>query len=277
MRSTLLLIVLFFLKGIASAQTTIGRKLVFDDEFNYQGLPDPQKWGYEKGFVRGEEPQYYTVNRLENARVENGMLVIEGRKEQFPNPGYKAGSTKRTEREQFAPYTSASINTYGKHSWKYGRMEIRAKVPPGKGTWPAFWMLGDDHETNKWPKCGEIDILEYLGRDSTRVHATVHYADSLGKHQQQGNAPEVAKQVADGFHIYAVEWDNKGMTFYYDQMKYYYFDYKKMIGNDGKVFNDKKFYILLNLALGAKGDWGGPQDDSILPAKYYVDYVRVYQ
>jgi beta-glucanase (GH16 family) len=268
---------LLFAASLTMAQSTHKRKLVFDDEFNYTGLPDSTKWVYEKGFVRESEPQYYTVKRLENVRVENGMLVIEGRKENFPNPNYKPGSTKRTERQQFAPYTSASINTYGKHSWKYGRFEVRAKVPGGRGTWPAFWLLGEDHETNKWPKCGEIDIMEYLGRDSTRIHATVHYADSLGKHQQQGNSPEVVKQLADDFHVYAVDWDENGMTFYFDGKQCYYFDYKKMIGNNGKVFNDKKFYILLNLALGAPRDWGGPQDDSILPAKYYVDYVRVYQ
>ncbi|WP_214071666.1 glycoside hydrolase family 16 protein [Mucilaginibacter sp. dw_454] len=275
MKTIVFLIALLCLSILSSAQKTSKRKLVFDDEFNYSGLPDSTKWGYEKGFVREKEPQYYTEKRLQNCRVENGMLVIEGIKEQFPNPGFKAGSNRREEQQQFAPYTSASINTSGKYSWQYGRIEMRAKVPPGSGTWPAFWMLGDSFHDINWPRCGEIDIMEYLGRDSTRVHGTVHYADSLGKHQQQGVGPVVGKP-ADGFHIYAVDWDEKGMTFYYDNLKYFTFDYAGMKNADANVFK-KKFYLLINLALGSTDDWGGLQDDSILPAKYYIDYVRVYQ
>ena len=275
MKPAVLLIALSCLSFFTQAQTAPKRKLVFNDEFNYNGLPDPAKWGYEKGFVRDAEPQYYTEKRLKNCRVENGMLIIEGIKEQYPNPKYKAGSNNREEKQEFATYTSASINTDGKYAWQYGRIEVRAKVPGGNGSWPAIWMLGDDHNTNGWPRCGEIDIMEYLGRDSTRVHATVHYADSLGKHRQQGNAPVVGKP-ADDFHVYAVEWNDQSMTFYYDDLKYYTFEYKNMIGADQNVFR-KKFYLLLNLALGSKDDWGGPQDDAALPAKYYIDYVRVYQ
>jgi beta-glucanase (GH16 family) len=275
MRSVIFIIALFCLSVAVKAQTSSKKKLVFDDEFNYTGLPDSTKWDYEKGFVREAEPQYYTLKRLQNCRVENGMLIIEGIKEQYPNPGYKARSNKRTEKEEFAPYTSASINTFGKYSWRYGRVEVRAKVPGGNGSWPAIWMLGDNHRTQGWPLCGEIDIMEFLGRDSTRVHATVHYADSLGKHRQQGEAPVVGKP-ADDFHIYAVDWDDKSMSFYYDYKKYFTYEYKNMKGADINIFK-KKFYLLLNLALGSKEDWGGPQDDSILPIKYYIDYVRVYQ
>lgn len=275
MRSTILLTVLSFLQLAAMAQSPSNIKLVFDEEFNYKGLPDSSKWVYEKGFVREKEPQYYTVRRLENCRVENGMLVIEGRKESYPNPGYKAGSNNRSEKDAFAPYTSASINTSGKYSWKYGRIEVRAKVPGGAGTWPAIWMLGDDHGTINWPKCGEIDIMEFLGRDSANVHTTVHYADSLDKHQQQGKASMVGKP-ADDFHVYAVDWNDKQMTFYYDNLKCFVFDYKSMKGASADVFK-KKFYLLLNLALGSHDDWGGPMDDKVLPVKFYVDYVRVYQ
>ena len=274
MRNIFWALALFCLPIISSAQTT-KRKLVFDDEFNYSGLPDSTKWGYEKGFVREAEPQYYTEKRLKNCHVDNGMLVIEGIKEQYPNPNYKPGSDRRREKDEFAPYTSASINTFGKYSWTYGRIEVRAKVPPGKGTWPAFWMLGDTHFSLGWPRCGEIDIMEYLGRDSINVHGTVHYADSLGKHQQQGVAKMVGKP-ADGFHIYAVDWDDKGMSFYYDDLKYFTFSYASMKNADSSVFK-KKFYVLINLALGSAHDWGGPQDDSVLPAKYLIDYVRVYQ
>jgi beta-glucanase (GH16 family) len=275
MKTSAFLLALFLLPLLSSAQKTTKRKLVFADEFNYTGLPDSTKWGYEKGFVRDGEPQYYTEKRLANCHVDKGMLVIEGIKEQYPNPRYKAGSNNREEKQEFAPYTSASINTHGKYSWTYGRVEIRAKVPPGKGTWPAFWMLGDTHYSIGWPRCGEIDIMEYLGRDSTQVHGTVHYADSLGNHKQKGVAKLVGKP-ADGFHIYAVDWNDKGMTFYYDDLKYFTFNYAEMKNADVSVFK-KKFYLLINLALGSVNDWGGPQDDSVLPAKYYIDYVRVYR
>jgi beta-glucanase (GH16 family) len=251
------------------------RKLVWADEFNYKGLPDNTKWNYESGFVRNQEPQYYTVKRLENCRVENGMLIIEAKKEQYPNAAYQPGSEKWDQKEKFAHYTSASLITKGKKEWKYGRMEIRAKVPSGLGTWPAFWMLGTDRGPVKWPNCGEIDIMEFLGRDSTRVHGTVHYADSTGTYRHQGEEPVVGKP-ADGFHIYAIEWNDKQIAFYYDSLKYFVFDYKNTPYPSGQMFQ-KKYYLLLNLALGHPGAWAGPLDDGALPSKYFIDYVRVYQ
>ncbi|HEY4327372.1 MAG TPA: glycoside hydrolase family 16 protein [Mucilaginibacter sp.] len=261
--------------GVADAQDIGKRKLVFDDEFNYSGLPDSTKWTYEKGFVRNSEPQYYTVKRAENCRVDNGMLVIEARKETYPNAAYKAGSIKPNENKQFAQYTSASINTSGIKSWKYGRVEVRAKVPGGLGTWPAIWMLGDNHTVAKWPKCGEIDIMEFLGRDPMRVHGTVHYADSAGKHEQQGQSPVVGGPE-DGFHIYAVDWNEKQVSFYYDSLKYFVFEYDKAKVNPANTFK-KNFYLLLDLALGDQSNWAGPLEEKILPSKFYVDYVRIYQ
>jgi len=122
-------------------------KLVWSDEFDRPGLPDPAKWGYEKGFVRNQEKQYYTEARKENARVEGGMLIIESRREEYRN----------------AHYTSASLTTQGTASWTYGRMEMRAKLPTGRGIWPAFWMLGINESQVGWPACGEIDIMELVG------------------------------------------------------------------------------------------------------------------
>jgi beta-glucanase (GH16 family) len=275
MKAFILIGALCYLTATAHTQDSLKRKLIFDDEFNYSGLPDSTKWTYEEGFVRNSEPQYYTVKRLENCRVENDMLVIEARKESYPNAAYKPGSNKRGEKEQFAPYTSASINTRGINSWKYGRVEVRAKVPGGLGTWPAIWMLGDSHGAISWPKCGEIDIMEFLGRDSTKVHGTMHWADSTGKHVQQGEGPVVGR-LDDGFHIYAVDWDEKQVTFYYDSLKYFVFRYDKAVANPGSTFQ-KKFYLLLNLALGDQKNWGGPLDEGILPVKFYIDYVRIYQ
>jgi beta-glucanase (GH16 family) len=262
---------------IVSAQTLPKgySKLVWSDEFDHDGLPNNRDWNFEDGFVRNQEPQYYTTARPENCRIENGMLVIEAKKEQYPNAAYKPQATEWNKKEQFAGYTSASINTQGKHEWKYGRMEIRAKVPAGLGTWPAFWMLGSGHGHVKWPNCGEIDIVEFLGRDSTRVHGTVHYADANNVYRHQTAEPVVGKP-ADGFHIYAVEWDDKQIAFYYDNLKYFVFNYANTEYSPGNMFK-QKYYLLLNLAVGRTGSWPGPIDDKILPSKYYIDYVRVYQ
>ncbi len=244
---------------LPNAATIGGRKLVWSDEFNYNGLPDPKKWGYEEGFVRNKEPQFYTTKRLENARVENGNLVLEARKENYKG----------------AAYTSASIITLGKESWKYGRIEVRAKVPKGLGVWPAIWMLGENRTEAKWPKCGEIDIMEFLGKDSSKVYGTVHYADSANQYRHKGEGPVVGAPY-DGFHIYAIDWDKNGFTYYYDNLKYFVFDFKKAEYNPQDIFQ-KKFYLLLNLALGHQGAWAGPVDDKALPVEYLVDYVRVYQ
>ena len=278
MRFFLIILLIITLPGLLAAQTAPDKKplkLVWADEFNYNGLPDSTKWSYESGFVRNQEPEYYTTRRLENCRVENGMLVIEARKEDFPNAAYRAGSEKWDQEAQFAHYTSASINTKNRTEWKYGRMEIRAKVPAGKGIWPAFWMLGSDRGRIKWPGCGEIDIMEFLGRDSTRIYGTVHYADVNGQVRNEGKLPVVGKP-ADGFHIYAIEWNDEQIAFYYDDIKYFVFDFDKAAYNPGKTFQ-KSFYILLNMALGHTGSWAGPVDDNLLPAKYYIEYVRVYQ
>lgn len=250
-------------------QPATQRKLVWSDEFNYTGLPDSTRWSYEEGFVRNKEPQYYTVKRKENCRVENGMLVIESRREQYTPP------VKPGRRDTTASYTSASIITLGKQEWQYGRMEIRAKVPKGLGAWPAFWMLGKNRGIVQWPECGEIDIMEFVGRDSSRVYGTVHYADSTGKYGHQGERPVVGAPY-DGFHVYALEWYPDRMELYYDTLKYMVFDVAKAQHGSDNTFH-KKFYLLLNMALGRKGTLGGPLNDAILPCTYYVDYVRVYQ
>ena len=243
-----------------------GYKLVWSDEFNYQGLPDPAKWGYEEGFVRNHESQYYTKARLENARVENGMLVIEGRKERFeiPHPGRHG---------EVAQYTAASLITLEKASWKYGRVEVRAKLPHGKGVWPAIWMMGADATRVGWPACGEIDVMEFVGHTPDHVFATVHWGKDGQHHQSAGNSLKV-KTPWDDFHVYAVEWTPEQMLFYYDQTCYHRFDVKKADQKDGNPFR-RPHYLLLNLALG--GEWGGKIDDSMLPQKFLIDYVRVYQ
>ena len=259
----------------AADDPAAGWRLAWAEEFNYTGLPDGRKWVYETGFVRNRELQYYTSNRLENARVENGCLVIEGRKEKYRNPRYQAGADPAKDPKrgrEFAEYTAASLTTERKAEFHYGRIEVRAKLPQGRGVWPAIWMLGANHSTVGWPKCGEIDIMEFVGKEPDKVHATVHFSKD-GKHASKGGKLAAPAPFND-FHLYAVEWFPDRMDFFFDQQKYFTFKL-----DDAGVGPDNPFrrphYLLINLALG--GSWGGPMDDSVLPQKYLVDYVRVYQ
>lgn len=249
--------------------------LAWSDDFDYKGLPDPAKWSYEVGFIRNNELQYYTSNRTENARVENGMLVIEAIKEKYSNPGFKPDSKSNKARE-FADYTAASVISLGKASWLYGRVEVKAKIPTGRGMWPAIWMLGANR-ANKvgWPKCGEIDIMENVGFTPDIIHGTVH----TGKYNHVAKTAKGAKitipEPYKEFHIYAIEWDKEKIDFFVDDKKYFTFT-NDGTGNDAWPF-DKEQYLILNIAVG--GAWGGQKgvDESIFPQKLYIDYVRVYQ
>jgi len=252
-------------------------KLVWADEFNEPGLPNPAKWDYETGFIRNNEQQYYTRQRKENARVEDGMLIIEARKEQWKNPAYdpNAGATRRGGRSrEFAGYTSASLTTRGKAGWTYGRVEVRAKLPSGRGTWPAIWMLGANSRQVGWPACGEIDIMEFVGFEPGIVHANIHtkkYNHTIGT--GKGDKITVA-DVSEVFHVYAIEWDTDRIDFFVDDQKYFTFCNE---GTGADVWPyDKDQYLILNLAIG--GSWGGQKgiDDSIFPQRYCIDYVRVY-
>jgi beta-glucanase (GH16 family) len=270
MKSPLVLLALL----AASVSNAADWRLVWSDEFDKPGLPDKSKWGYETGYIRNNELQFYTQDRLENARVENGVLVIEGRKERFPNPNFRPGVTNSARRRnaEFADYTAASITTEGKASFLYGRVEVRAKLPQGKGVWPAIWMMGTNRSVVGWPRCGEIDIMEFVGKEPGNVHATVHYHKD-GRHGSKGSKI-ATKAPYDDFHIYAVEWNAERMDFYFDKEKYFTFELKTLADGPDHPFR-KPHYLLINLALG--GQWGGPMDDSVLPQKYLIDYVRVYE
>ncbi|MGD0094392.1 MAG: glycoside hydrolase family 16 protein, partial [Planctomycetota bacterium] len=262
---------------VAPPPERAGWKLVWSDEFEGEGAPDPKKWTYETGFVRNAELQYYTKDRRENARLEGGNLVIEAVKERFKNPNYDANAKDKNNwnrAREFADYTSASLTTKGLASWTYGRVEVRAKVPGGRGTWPAIWMLGTDKSAG-WPKCGEIDIMEYVGFDPDGIHTTIHTgAYNHVKKTQKGHRTVVPKPY-DDFHVYAIEWNDKEIVFFVDEQKVFAFQ------NDGKGVDawpfDKPCYLLLNYAVG--GAWGGAKgvDESIFPSKYLIDYVRVYE
>ncbi|MGC8639967.1 MAG: glycoside hydrolase family 16 protein [Isosphaeraceae bacterium] len=271
------LIALLVLAATATAVRADQWKLVWSDEFNEPGLPNPDKWGYETGFVRNNEAQYYTRARKENARVENGKLIIEARKEHWPSssvaPAKKARG--RSRRGGAANYTSASLTTQGKAAWTYGRIDVRAKLPGGRGTWPAIWCLGTNITQVGWPACGEIDIMEHVGFEPGVIHATVHTntREKRGHVSKGGKTP--CPDAAEAFHVYRVDWDARKMDFYLDGQKY--FTYGKE-GNAAAAWPfDKEQYLILNLAIG--GAWGGQKgvDDSIFPRSYVIDYVRVYQ
>ncbi len=221
-------------------------------------MPDSQKWAYEIGYIRNQELQYYTENRYENARAENGNLIIEARKENYQ--GYA--------------YTSASIHMK-EEQILYGRVEVRAKLPTGRGTWPAIWMLGTNMQDVGWPASGEIDLMENVGFDPNQIHMSIHtpaYNHILGTAK---TTSITVTNPSDTYHVYAIEWYKDRIDFFVDDAKVFTYE------NDGKGPDtwpfDKPQYLLINLAIG--GSWGGEHgvDDSIFPQRFYVDYVRVYQ
>jgi beta-glucanase (GH16 family) len=241
-----------------------GWELVWQDEFEGEAI-NRSNWTYDLGgwgWGNGEA-QYYT-DRPENARVENGLLVIEARQEKYEN----------------SYYTSARLLTQGLQEFQYGRIEARIKVPYGAGFWPAFWMLGSDFQRNpddpydsNWPDAGEIDIMEHVGREPDLIMGTVHgpgYSGALGI----GRWNRQDYDIAEDFHTYAIEWNYDGITWIYDGEPYFTLE-RDAVGEREWVF-DKEFFIILNLALG--GQLAGPIGlDTKFPANVYVDYVRVYQ
>jgi beta-glucanase (GH16 family) len=235
-----------------------GWTLVFSDDFDTAGALDPAKWGYEIGYVRNDERQYYT-SRSENVRAEGGSLVIEGRQEPYHGYGY----------------TSASINTRGRFEFLYGRVEVRAKLPTGNGTWPAIWMLGTNISEAGWPACGEIDIMENVGFDPLRIHGSVHTAAYNHTIGTQKTATVTVANPWEDFHVYAMEWFADRIDVFVDGQKYFTF---RNEGTGSRTWPfDKPQYLLVNLAIG--GTWGGQKgiDDSRFPHRYLVDYVRVYK
>jgi len=261
LNSLLAILMLTMSFGTVAAQTNQW-KLVWSDEFNYQGLPDPAKWNYEEGFKRNTESQYYTKARLENARVEDGHLVIECRQEQYTPVNHAP-----------VKYTAASLTTKDLASYQYGRIEMRAKLPQGQGVWPAFWALGTNQSDVHWPVCGEIDIMEYVGKEPDVIHGTLHFS-AAGKHVAAKGSLGLPTSPSEDFHVYGCEWTPERIVFFVDQTNYQTNFLDQAGQGEDNAFH-KPFYLLLNFALG--GAWGGPIDDAVLPQKFLVDYVRVYQ
>ncbi|MCL9770056.1 glycoside hydrolase family 16 protein [Flavobacterium sp. HXWNR69] len=231
------------------------KKLVWEENFNEAKLNDAA-WNIEMGDGcpncgwGNNERQLYTNS---NHRIENGNLIITAKKEQNK-------------------YTSTRITTKNKQEFKYGRVEARAKLPQGKGIWPAFWMLGANISDVGWPKCGEIDILEYVGKEPNFIYTTLHTNDSHGN--SKNSKKTKIDSIEEGFHVYAVDWNEQKMEFYVDDLLVYTF--QPQVYNENIWPFDQKFFIILNMAIG--GNFGGPEvNDAIFPQEFIIDYIKVYQ
>lgn len=262
-----------------STATTILRKenyrLVWNDEFNADSEPNPTNWGYENGFKRNNELQWY---QQENAICKDGVLTISAIKEKVNNPAYDAKSKDWRINRAFAEYTSTSINTKGIKSWKYGRFEIRAKIDSAKGSWPAIWTLGID---GKWPANGEIDIMEfYIKNQKQSILANAAW---LGKNPKViWNSKVTAltyflnkdPKWLEKFHVWRMDWDAESIKIYLDDELLNDISTVNTINPDGSNPFQQEHYLLLNLAIGENG---GTPNFSKFPIIYQIDYVRVYQ
>jgi beta-glucanase (GH16 family) len=241
-----------FVSNTSQVVVSVALSLLWSDEFNSPGAPDPAKWGYDLGAGGwgNNESQYYT-NRTDNVLVSNGTLKIIAKKELY------SGSN----------YTSTRLLSKGKFSFKYGKVEVSAKLPGGVGTWPAIWMLGDNIATVGWPACGEIDIMEQKGSDINRIFNTVHYTGFSG-----GGAVGTSfliNNVTTQFHKYGIIWSSSSIQFLVDDVVTYTFS------NTANLPFNQNFFLLLNMAMG--GTFGGSIDPNFTNAVMEVDYVRVYQ
>lgn len=257
-----------------------GYQLVWQDEFDRDGTPDPKNWTYEHGFVRNKELQWY---QPQNAEVRDGVLVITGKKEQVKNPGYKKDSKNWQKNRPYAGYTSSSVISKGLREFQYGYFEVRARIPAARGSWPAIWLLGSKNKYG-WPSCGEIDIMEFYPRKGhALLHANACWGNDKGGSVWDSAAVPYASFTqtdslwATRFHVWAMEWTEQKIDLYLDDRLMNTIDLSKTInGKHGNYENPfhKPMYLLLNLAMGATG---GHIDEQTLPMRYEIDYVRVYQ
>jgi beta-glucanase (GH16 family) len=252
---------------VPSAENT-DRKwtLTWDDEFTGPNgsSPDPAKWVIESGGNGwgNEELEYYTP-RQENLRLENGNLVIEAMKENF------VGSDGVRRR-----YTSARVTTKGRFTQMYGRFEARVQIPPGQGTWPAFWLMGDDYTSAGWPACGEIDVMENVDTDKSRIRVSIHGPGYSARQSVTSSFSLPHAQFSDMFHVFAMEWEPRAIRFYVDDELYSTMTPANLPGGAPWVFNHP-FFIILNLAVGGNLP-ASPDISTEFPQRMLVDYVRVY-
>jgi beta-glucanase (GH16 family) len=264
MRVVYLLFIILCIASCSSSRKSADEsnwKLSWSEEFNYEGLPDSNKWSYDAGGHGwgNNELQYYTDAAISNAEVSNGTLKLKALHEKMDN----------------RDYTSARLITRGKADFTYGKIEIRAKLPEGRGLWPAVWMLAKDIGKVNWPDCGEIDILEHVGFDKDSVFGTIHtkaYNHIIGT--QKGKKIFIVNPYSE-YHLYSIEWTPERIDFFLDNKMYNH------VSNEHKTLAewpfDSPFYLLLNVAVG--GNLGGKKgiDSTVFPASLEVDYIRVYK
>lgn len=233
------------------------KQAIWSDEFNYRGMPDSSKWGYELGYIRNSEKQFYT-RTLKNVQVKGGKLNILTRKE-------TAGSVA---------FTSASLNTLGKKDFTGDfRIEVKAKIPSGKGIWPAIWMMGTNRFTEGFPQCSELDIMEFVGHSPGTIHGTLHWLDSKAPEARLKSEGAELKigNLHNQYHVYGLERAGNKITLFVGDSAYFKFTVP-VTAYPGSFTSP--LYLLINTALG--GSWGRDIDESILPQKFIIDYVRVF-
>jgi beta-glucanase (GH16 family) len=240
-----------YLNATKSIVVFVATTQIWADEFDVDGAPNSDKWGYDLGAGGwgNNEPQYYT-NRLENAVVKNGVLKINTIKENY------LGSS----------YTSARLQTSGKFSLKYGKVEFRAKLPADAGTWPALWMIGSNITTVGWPACGEIDVMEHVGNQLNKIYSTLHHPGHSGANGD-GSTKMISTATSE-FHIYTVDWRADAIKFYIDNNLFYTFS------NSANLPFNQNFFLIINCAIG--GNFGGAIDPNFISSTFEIDYVRVY-
>ncbi len=267
----LLLFALVLLPQVNAQDIPAGYNLVWSEEFDVDGPPNPEIWKHEKGFVRNQEWQWY---QSDNAWCEDGMLIIEGRKEKKTNPNYDPNSDNWKKKREFINYTSSSIKTAGKKTWKYGIFEIKAKIPAKSGMWPAIWTLG---KSGEWPRNGECDIMEYYGG---KILANFAWGTNTRWKAKWDGANKKVSSFDDPdwknkFHVWKLVWTRNKMTIYVDDVWLNSVNVNNTINaHDGSNPFRQPHYILLNLAIGSNG---GDASKTTFPQRYLVDYVKVYQ
>jgi beta-glucanase (GH16 family) len=245
--------------------------LIWSDEFDADGSPDPDNWSYDigDGSKNGQpgpgwgnqESQFYT-NRPENVVVEDGLLKITAKKENYTDSDYP---------DKTFEYTSTRMKTQGKFAFTYGRVEVRAKLPSGGGTWPAIWMLGSSISSVGWPDCGETDIMEHAGNRQGIVSSAMHTRSSFGNTVNKGE--QTINDVSTAFHVYTVEWNNDEMIFTVDDVEHYRYAPANKTAETWPFDSDQ--FLILNVAMG--GTFGGTIDPNFSSSSMEIDYVRVYQ
>lgn len=279
-----ILFLLFLLFAPAQAQVpqTLddGYRLLWSDEFNENGRPNPENWGFQTGFVRNREWQWY---QEDNAVCLDGSLIITARRESRPNPNYEEGSSEWRKNRKNIECTSSCLISQGKREFKYGRVLVRARIPASRGSWPAIWLLGSK-EKYGWPSCGEIDMMEFYERGGVRsILANACWGnDNGGSVWDTASLPftrftEHDSLWATRFHVWRMDWEADYIRLYLDDELLNEIDLSHTInGKHGMGENPfhSPMYLLLNLAMGSSG---GKVDEATLPVRYEVDYVRVYQ